>query len=514
MARRRPVPSTLLESVVESFVTNEPNGGDDHMLLLHISKWNRLSTLAATTTSYRSRWKMCLGSILALTMMWMLHHPHSYPLNSHRNQEEMSTTRPKTILYLNQYWDFPHFQFGEGSQPFVDAGCPVSDCVAVQDTTELSHKERSTFDAILVHGAELTGQQQRQLAKSTAEWRRPHQRFIYMTMESPLSSSSSYYQPRKPTDDLLFNWTMTYRRDSDLPRPYGFFQPHGQEKHSHHNHYYPVQWEPPVFLPYDQVLFLQRILSTKSQTFHRLAERPKKVAWIVSRCDSPSRREAYVAKLSDYIQVDIMGACGVIPCNQSFHQTNRKYEKSSKDNNNGYSYPDNCTIAVEHDYKFYLAFENSFCQDYVTEKFFRHLQGSSPPLVVVLGGANYSSLAPPQSYINALDYESPQALAAYLHHLDQNNSLYLSYFWWQDYYQVHSGTATDHASTMCRLCEMLHDNATSSDAAGATKVAYPSISTWHGSDSQCWKDLPKVIRGLPRNHEEVEDDKLLADDHF
>ena len=39
-------------------------------------------------------------------------------------------------------------------------------------------------------------------------------------------------------------------------------------------------------------------------------------------------------------------------------------------------------------YKFYLAFENSWCNDYVTEKLWRTLKTDTVP--IVLGGANYS----------------------------------------------------------------------------------------------------------------------------
>jgi hypothetical protein len=54
------------------------------------------------------------------------------------------------------------------------------------------------------------------------------------------------------------------------------------------------------------------------------------------------------------------------------------------------------------EYKFYLSFENSVCEDYVTEKFWKVLDYSIIP--VVLGGANYSKFAPTKSYINARDF--------------------------------------------------------------------------------------------------------------
>ena len=60
---------------------------------------------------------------------------------------------------------------------------------------------------------------------------------------------------------------------------------------------------------------------------------------------------------------------------------------------------------MERDYKFYLAFENSKCRDYVTEKFYNALLYSMVP--VVYGGGDYEALgAPPNSYIDARNFTS------------------------------------------------------------------------------------------------------------
>ena len=65
-------------------------------------------------------------------------------------------------------------------------------------------------------------------------------------------------------------------------------------------------------------------------------------------------------------------------------------------------------------YKFFLAFEDSICKDFVTEKFFAMFNGNLDMVPVVYGGGNYSAIAPPNSFIDASKFGSPKALA---HHL-------------------------------------------------------------------------------------------------
>ena len=55
------------------------------------------------------------------------------------------------------------------------------------------------------------------------------------------------------------------------------------------------------------------------------------------------------------------------------------------------------------EYKFYLAFENALCPDYVTEKFFRTLK--LPVVPIVMGGDNYENLVPPGSFIDVNNFK-------------------------------------------------------------------------------------------------------------
>ena len=75
-----------------------------------------------------------------------------------------------------------------------------------------------------------------------------------------------------------------------------------------------------------------------------------------------------------------------------------------------------------------------------------------PVVPVVLGGADYSEIAPPNSYIDVNDFESVNDLANYLIRLSQNQEEYHSYFAWKETYFMYT------FKHFCQLCEKLHDS--------------------------------------------------------
>ncbi|KAG9509164.1 Glycoprotein 3-alpha-L-fucosyltransferase A, partial [Fragariocoptes setiger] len=90
---------------------------------------------------------------------------------------------------------------------------------------------------------------------------------------------------------------------------------------------------------------------------------------------------------------------------------------------------------VNEEYKFYLAFENSNCRDYITEKLFLNAFRRDDPqhlvIPIVMGGKSrddYKRIAPSGSYIHVDDFRSPRELAEYLHQIDHNDTLFMSYF--------------------------------------------------------------------------------------
>lgn len=145
------------------------------------------------------------------------------------------------------------------------------------------------------------------------------QLWIFYTMESPRLSPDV----KRFTD--LFDLTFTYRVDSDFWATYG---------------------------SYEEIPFV----NLSQQDFS--AGKSKLVAWVVSNCQ-PYLRKAVVHELQKHITIDIYGRCS------------GEFGKRR-------SCPGGTTCRdIIRQYKFYLSFENALCEDYITEKYWRHL-GKSP----------------------------------------------------------------------------------------------------------------------------------------
>ena len=90
----------------------------------------------------------------------------------------------------------------------------------------------------------------------------------------------------------------------------------------------------------------------------------------------------------------------------------------------------------------------------MTEKFFSILQLDVVP--VVFGAADYRTIAPEHSYIDALAFSSPAKLAEYLHLLNGNDKLYLDYLEWKSNYRVEAGVEQMARHAFCDLCAKLN----------------------------------------------------------
>jgi alpha-1,3-fucosyltransferase len=213
--------------------------------------------------------------------------------------------------------------------------------------------------------------------------------WIYMNRETPTHTYVTI-------PDNVFNWSMTYKLDSDIYYPYG--EVHiGKHKDG-----------------FD-----------KSKNY--LEGRTKFVMTVISNCHLAIHRMNLIEKLKKHCDIDIFGKCGS-PCIDCFSRINQ--------------------------YKFYLAFENTICTDYLTEKTYRNAldKGIVP---VILSGANLSNpiIIPPGSYIDASKFSTALELAEYLKKVGSDPSLYNKFFEWRNHWNI---KISDVTTSSCRICQKIH----------------------------------------------------------
>ncbi|XP_067671896.1 3-galactosyl-N-acetylglucosaminide 4-alpha-L-fucosyltransferase FUT3-like [Haliotis asinina] len=214
--------------------------------------------------------------------------------------------------------------------------------------------------------------------------------------------------------DTIFNWTLTYQRNSDFVASYG-----------------------------DLTLKKPKDVVTYNWT-DVMKKKTRSVLWFVSNCHSGSRREKYVEELQKYIDVDIVGRCGKPKCmeDNGEDQLSRCYGQ----------------------HWFYLSFESLFCQDYVTEKLFKTFSYNILP--IVRGKANYAQIYPKDLFLNTADFRSPHDLVKHLKYLKNNRDIYVEYLKRRAQYRVWGRGLGE-----CNICSRLHQ-------VDRYRKSYASITNW------------------------------------
>ncbi|XP_046381435.2 alpha-(1,3)-fucosyltransferase C-like [Haliotis rufescens] len=304
----------------------------------------------------------------------------SYSVNFNHGYHPVTGTKPKLILFYNPPGWFKVFQ------KFCPQGlqkCPQKHCEC-----SFHPNQMDKADVVIIDAVDL--QYRTPPAKPT------NQVWILFGLECPNYYPSQLYQSEQWRH--VFNWTMTYRLDSD------------------------------VILPYNILLDQQQ--STPRGNFTEIAQnKTKSVLWFVSNCNTPSKRQQYVKELGKHITVDMYGRCGPLKCSGQ-----------------------NCDV-LYNKYRFYLSFENSFCIDYVTEKLYKTYSHNIVP--VVRGGADYDAMIPKGTFINAAHFSSPKELAKYLIYLEKNVTAYARILENKSRYRNDNGETYE--SAFCDICVKLHN---------------------------------------------------------
>lgn len=255
------------------------------------------------------------------------------------------------IIYILQWTPsktIPFPSMGQGNEAFYDKKCYYQNCFVTNDSSYL--EDIRDFEAILFNIVELHTDLELKLPST----RSPHQKYVLVSQES----AANYALPKH--FDGYFNWTWTHRLDSDISFKYiAVKNKHGKvigpKKDMH--------W-----------IDINEMKPTSKYVIRKLRNKKYAAAWFVSNCETRSKRELFAKALEHELhkrglRLDTYGSCGPMNCPRD-------------------GWEQECHAAIESDYYFYLAFENAFSEDYVTEKLLTALEHFAVP--VVLGGANYT----------------------------------------------------------------------------------------------------------------------------
>lgn len=342
-------------------------------------------------------------------------------------------SQPVQILFWTGLYASLNKSTLNGSAPFRHCPFPASQCVVTYDRSKVKESE-----VILINYRLLPNWKTEPL-RGLPSFRSPQQKWVMQTFESP----TKFPIPKALWN--LFNVTFTYKLDSDIQS--------GR-------------------LPAIGNLTETRNVDRQVSMHQPNGKMKRLVAWVVSNCQTCSQREKYVSMLQKYIEVDVYGKCG---------------DKECPEQSKSFSSQDPCFSMINTTYLFYLAFENSLCEDYMTEKLYRTLQMDVIP--VVYGGADYVKLLPPKSFIDIEDFGNPQNLSSYMKYLAEHPMEYMKYFEWKGIYKPFVRLLYD----VCAMCEYFHR--TCNDAPRSV-----DLREYWGVDTNCrdpfWLKQDKTKAGL------------------
>ncbi|XP_001848007.2 alpha-(1,3)-fucosyltransferase C isoform X1 [Culex quinquefasciatus] len=318
--------------------------------------------------------------------------------------------RTKTILLYTNFFDVKNWKLSAetvGPDYFRSLNCPVTDCVLTNNRHHLD--SMTDYDALVFHIAEPWAYS---LFEKVPALRTPSQIYVAANMESP-----AHTKHLLEGDANFFNWTMTYRLDSDVVWNYNnVVEMDAADDRAFVGPSQRPQWR-------------RGADDYRNETLEELARRKDKMAaQFVSHCDTFSGRDELVKAIQRLMPVDVYGKCGTMECPRGSPR---------------------CARMLTDEYRFYFAFENSLCRDYVTEKLYNAMDNYIIP--VVFGGVDYSKFVPPHSVIDVQQFATVEGLVDYLKFLADNPEEYVKYFWWKEHYRITG------SQPFCELCRKLHD---------------------------------------------------------
>ena len=231
------------------------------------------------------------------------------PCSRNTNISTTNSTATKLILYWTSTYFDGNLSLEELNRRYKQRICPYYQCEIIFNRSQLC-----SSSAVVFHLRNTFVNDLPPVAK-----RFTYQRYVLWSQEPP------YFTPAFAAKmNSYFNWTMTYRDDSDIPFKY-------------------IRWRK-----------RSSTLSTVRKNY--LNNRLPRVLWIASNCASDSHREDYIHRLSKIVPATVLGKC----------RQSLSFLASSSCDKLTLS---ECLTLFSRTHTYYFAFENSFCLDYITEKY-------------------------------------------------------------------------------------------------------------------------------------------------
>lgn len=263
-----------------------------------------------------------------------------------------------------------------------------------------------------------------------------------------MSMESSAYYPQEDNPEYMaqFDVTSTYRRSSDIPVYYLWYNSE---------------------LPDRQASVLEGLLRTPVP----LAEKKKAMAYCNRNCHAPNGRHGTVQAI---VNLGIVPVDGYSGCGQELKNTTRKYPGRLEDKEGTFS-----------SYRFCIAMENSNRPDYVTEKLWQALNAGCVPIYD--GDPNVKDILPdPESILFYPDFDrDPLKLSREIDRLMHDDQAYLDKLAWkhksldqlspafQSYVKEALGES-DH----CRVCQrVIQERIKSSETPTSLRSSSDNLST-------------------------------------
>lgn len=251
------------------------------------------------------------------------------------------------LIYILQWTNSkrePFIYWKPGRKYFKTMNCEFQNCYITDNTDYFD--DVTDYDVILFNAIDI-------YEVDLPHLRSDNQIYVFITTDS----AKNYPVSKKL--NWIFNYTVTYKLNSDVPYPYIAVRDKLGK----------------VIAPKKEVHWMDvdKMNLAPQSIIDRLQTKKTAGAWFVTNCGASSDRINYVQNLREALtsynlDIDIYGGCGYLWCDRTK--------------------PDYCLSKIETDYYFYLSLENSLSEDYVTEKLLTALNHYAVP--VVLASGNYT----------------------------------------------------------------------------------------------------------------------------